>query len=69
MRVAAFWAAVAGIVAVAGQVAVLAARLAGGDLGGQLATAELIGAAGLIAFVALGAVYFIIVAVTDRKSR
>jgi hypothetical protein len=67
MRVAAFWAAVAGLVALAGRAAVLAMSLT--DAGGEEARriAAQVAAWGELAFLLLMVVFLLMVALTGRK--
>jgi hypothetical protein len=67
MRVVAFWAAIAGLVALAGQGSVLVLSLTGAEQDALWRTAGQLAAVGQIAFTLLLVVFLLIVAVTGRK--
>jgi hypothetical protein len=67
MRVVAFWAAIAGLVALTGQVGVLVLSLVGPTDGALMRTVGQVAAAGQIAFTLLLVIFLLIVALTGRR--
>lgn len=67
MRVIAFWAAVAGLVVLAGQGAILAFTLVWTEHADLLSTAYLVGSIGQIAFTLLAVVFFFGFSLTERS--
>ncbi len=67
MRVVAFWAAIAGLVGLAGQGAAFALSTVWTEQAGMLPTAQLVAAVGQIAFTALLVALLLIIAVSGRK--
>lgn len=67
MRVAAFWAGLAGLLVAGAQATALAAGLLGSPAAPLAAAAGLVADWSLVAFAALVAVFLLLVAFTDRK--
>lgn len=67
MRVIAFWAAVAGLIVLAGQGAILGFTLVWTDHAELLSTAYLVGSIGQILFTLLTVVFFIGFSLTERS--